>query len=56
MYFQWCVCASECVSVCIIKQTNSLSLSLSSYNYSGSQPQKIYRSAPSENTLSKAYV
>ncbi|KAG1932713.1 claudin 15-like b isoform X1 [Pimephales promelas] len=26
------------------------------YNYSGSQPQKIYRSAPSENTLSKAYV
>ncbi|XP_056098949.1 claudin 15-like b isoform X2 [Rhinichthys klamathensis goyatoka] len=27
-----------------------------SYNYSASQPQKIYRSAPSENTLSKAYV
>ncbi|CAM4549070.1 unnamed protein product [Leuciscus chuanchicus] len=27
-----------------------------SYNYSASQPQKIYKSAPSENTLSKAYV
>uniref|UniRef100_A0A672SRF1 Claudin-15-like n=1 Tax=Sinocyclocheilus grahami TaxID=75366 RepID=A0A672SRF1_SINGR len=26
------------------------------YNYSASQPQKIYRSAPSENSVSKAYV
>ncbi|KAK9961724.1 hypothetical protein ABG768_007124 [Culter alburnus] len=27
-----------------------------SYNYTASQPQKIYRSAPSENSTSKAYV
>ncbi|XP_048015645.1 claudin 15-like b isoform X2 [Megalobrama amblycephala] len=27
-----------------------------SYNYTASQPQKIYRSAPSDNSTSKAYV
>ncbi|XP_052471747.1 claudin 15-like b isoform X1 [Carassius gibelio] len=32
-------------------QTRSLN-----YNYIASQPQKIYRSAPSENSVSKAYV
>ncbi|XP_026082807.1 claudin-15-like isoform X2 [Carassius auratus] len=60
LYLGWAAAALEIIGGAILctsfkssrpAQTRSLN-----YNYIASQPQKIYRSAPSENSVSKAYV
>uniref|UniRef100_A0A8C2C7E4 Claudin n=1 Tax=Cyprinus carpio TaxID=7962 RepID=A0A8C2C7E4_CYPCA len=60
LYLGWAAAALDILGGAILctsfKSSRPAKTRSLNYNYSASQPQKIYRSAPSENSVSKAYV